>query len=72
MKLKLEFTEKERHYLHRLLAVVLSLFILISMTLSATLLGSHFDWKSSHQLVAGFIASPFFYLIIDAVFKHYR
>ena len=72
MKLKLEITEKERHFLYRLLAVVLSLFILITMTISAILLGSHFDWKASHQLVAGFIASPFFYLIINAVFKHYR
>ena len=72
MKLKLEVTEKERHFLYRLLAVVLSLLILISMTLSSILLGSHFDWNASHQLIAGFVASPFFYLVINAVFKHYR
>ena len=72
MKLKLEINDKERHILYRMLAVVLCILLLIMMTITAAYIGDVCNWDARNQLIAGFIASPIFYLIMNAVLKHYR
>ena len=72
MELKLKFNDKERHILYRVLAVVLSLFVLATMTFTAAYFGGLFDWNARQQFVCGMVSSPIFHLIINAVIKHYR
>jgi hypothetical protein len=72
MELKLKFNDKERHILYRVLAVVLSLVVLATMTFTSAYFGRLFDWSARQQFICGMVVSPIFYLIINAVIKHYR
>ena len=72
MELKLNFSDKERHILYRVLAAVLSLSVLATMTFTAVYFGGLFDWNARQHFACGMAVSPIFYLIINAIVKHYR
>jgi hypothetical protein len=73
MKMKLEFTEKERHILYRVLAVVLS----ISFMATGVYALSYFEHlgliKGQWQIVPALgIHILQWWLVMRVVFKHYR
>jgi ABC-type transport system involved in multi-copper enzyme maturation permease subunit len=72
MKINIKITDKERHFLYRLLAVVLFVYLFATCVLSLAYLGSEYGLESKSYLLAGFILVVPMWLIVIAVFKHYR
>jgi len=72
MKINIKITDKERHFLYRLLAVVLFVHLFATCVLSLTYLGSEYGLEGRSYLLAGFIIALPMWLTAIAVFKHYR
>jgi len=72
MKINIKITDKERHFLYRLLAVVLFIHLFATCALALTYLGSEYGLEDSSYLFAGFVLSAPMWITTIAVFKHYR
>ena len=72
MEIKFNFNEKERHFLHRVLAVVLCLCNFALAVVCLTSIGIEYKLTGMPYLATAFIISAIIILVCNAVWKHYR